>query len=87
MKPLVLPQVSLNGTSRNVLVEQQCDVMQALEKLRDAMSEAAPNGRDYQFRPAEFAPARDAWDERMKIIHDMRKEIEAHAIAIQESGN
>ena len=82
--PLTLPQVNLNGTSREALVEQQCDVMRALDKLYEAMQEAAPNGRDYQLRPAEFNPAQDAWHERMKVIHAMHKEIEAHAMAIQD---
>jgi hypothetical protein len=84
MKPLALPQINLNGTSRNALVEQQCKVIHALDALHAAMSEAAPNGRDYQLRPAEFAPARDAWHERMNAVSAMHKEIEAHALAIQE---
>jgi hypothetical protein len=85
MNPLTLPQVNLNGTSREALVEQQCDVMRALDKLYEAMQEAAPNGRDYQLRPTEFNPAREAWHERMKLIRDMHNEIEAHAVAIQDS--
>jgi hypothetical protein len=87
MKPLVLPQISINGSPRERLVEQQCDVMHALESLQKAMQEASPNGRDYQFRPAELQPALEAWCQRWVMIDDLRKEIEAHAIAIQESGN
>lgn len=85
MKPLALPQVNLNGTAREQLVEQQCDVVVILRALLKAMAEAYPNGRDYQLRPAEYAPAREAWEERMQTIENMREEIEAHAIAIQES--
>jgi hypothetical protein len=85
MKPLALPQINLNGTSKESLVEQQCGVLAALDALTKAMGEAAPNGRDYQLRPTEFKPAHEAWLERMKVIHEMHKEIEAHAIAIQES--
>jgi hypothetical protein len=85
MKPLVLPQINLNGSPRERLVEQQCDVMDAVRALLKAMQEAYPNGRDYQFRPAEYLPAREAWDERMRQIYDLRKEIEEHAMAIQES--
>jgi hypothetical protein len=85
MKPLVLPQINLNGTSYTVLVEQQIAVMNALDALYAAMNEAAPNGRDYQLRPTEFAPAREAWHERMQTIRNMHKEIEAHALAIQDS--
>lgn len=86
MKPLTHPQISLNGTSRDALVKQQCDVMRALDAAYTAMNEAAPNGRDYQYRPFEFKPAREAWNERMQIIRDMRNEIEAHAVAIQDGG-
>lgn len=85
MKPLVLPQINLNGSPRERLVEQQCDVMAAIRELLMALEEASPNGRDYQFRPAEFAPAQAAWQERWQVIEDMRKEIEAHAMAIQDS--
>jgi len=85
MKPLVLPQISLNGSPKSRLVEQQSDVLAAIRALKDAMSEAYPNGRDYQYRPAEYPPAREAWEERMKLIHDMGNEIEAHAMAIDES--
>jgi hypothetical protein len=85
MKPLVLPQINLNGTSRSMLVAQQCDVLDALRALQEAMQEASPNGRDYQFRMGEFAPAQAAWRERWQVIEDMRQEIEAHAIAISET--
>ena len=85
MKPLVLPQVNLNGTSRQCLVEQQSSVLHVLRSLLKVMAQAYPNGRDYQLRPAEYPPAREAWEERMQIIENMRKEIEAHALAIHES--
>ena len=85
MKPLLQPQVNLNGTSRERLVEQQCDVMEALRKTYEAMAEAAPNGRDYQLRPAEFKGAQEAWQERMLAVHLMLQDIEVHAVAIQES--
>jgi len=52
------------------------------------MREASPNGRDYQIRPDEFKPAHEAWQERIRVLDSMYKEIEAHAIAIQDrNGN
>lgn len=84
MKPLVLPQVNLNGTSRDELVRQQLAVLAAFRVLQQAMAEASPNGRDYQLRPAEFKPAQEAWWERMQAVEDMRREIETHAMAIQD---
>lgn len=84
-KPLILPQINLNGTARAALVEQQVAVLRAFEDLREAMAEAAPNGRDYQHRPTEYGPAREAWMERLQMIVAMRQEIEQHALAIQEA--
>jgi hypothetical protein len=84
MKPLVQPQVNLNGTARKELVEQQLKVWDAMHALTEAMAQAMPHGRDYQFRPAEYAPAREAWLERMLAVHAMQKEIADHAAAIQQ---
>lgn len=84
MTPLVKPQVNLNGTSREQLVEQQADVMEALRGVMKAMCEAVPNGRDYQLRPAELTPAVAAWNERRAMINALYNEIEQHALAIQE---
>jgi uncharacterized protein YqgV (UPF0045/DUF77 family) len=87
MKPLVLPQINLNGSTRKSLVEQQCDVLAAIRELQKAMQEASPNGRDYQTAPmGTFNRAQEAWRERWQVIEDMHKEIEAHALAIQDSG-
>jgi hypothetical protein len=85
VKPLVPPLINLNGSPRKMLVEQQCDVLAAIRELQKAMQEASPNGRDYQTAPmGTFNRAQEAWRERYQVIEDMRKEIETHAIAIQE---
>jgi hypothetical protein len=85
VKPLVLPQISINGTAKKQLIEQQCDVMHAASALLKALQEATPHGRDYQHRPAELQPALEAWSQRWVMIDDLRKEIEGFAISIQES--
>lgn len=84
MTKLVLPQISINGSSKGRLVEQQLVVFEGLRSLIGKMSEAAPHGRDYQFRPSEYSKARDAWLERMKVVEDLQKEIETHALAIHD---
>jgi hypothetical protein len=61
LQPLVMPQISINGTNKTELVSQQLAVIGALRLVSEAMSEAAPNGRDYQHRPHEYEGARDAW--------------------------
>jgi len=82
MPTLVLPQISLNGTSKNNLVDQQLAIVGALRLVQDALSAAAPNGRDYQQRPHEYEGARHAWVERQALIANLRREIELHAEAI-----
>jgi hypothetical protein len=84
MKPLIQPQINLNGTAREQLVDQQLDVTHALDAALKAMSDAAPHPRDYQFRLDEYSAARNAWGERMQLIHNMRSEIEAHALSIHD---
>lgn len=85
MTPLVKPQISINGTSRTALLEQQLEVLEAIRALEYAMAEASPNGRDYQHRPAEFRPAQEAWMERQRVVQALRKEIEAHGLAMSEA--
>ncbi len=86
MKPLILPQVNLNGTSREALVEQQMDVLRALQETMKKMLEANPHGRDYQFRPEEYERAKSAWLDRMELLGKLHEEIEMHALAIHERG-
>ena len=81
-QPLMMPQISINGTDKTDLVSQQLAVIGALRLVQEAMSEAAPNGRDYQHRPHEYQAARDAWVERQALIANLRREIERHAEAI-----
>jgi hypothetical protein len=82
---LIVPQINLNGTDRDTLLDQQCNVRSFLVGALRAMQEAAPNGRDYQLRPADLAPAVAAWRERMQMIEALAREIEEHAIAIQNA--
>jgi hypothetical protein len=83
MPALVMPQISINGSPREMLVEQQRKVMMVLDDVATAMSHAMPHGRDYQHRPYEYADARAAWVDRMGLIADLASEISAHALRIQ----
>jgi len=84
MQPLIKPQINLNGTSKEQLLQQQMIVMAGFRELLSAMSDAMPHGRDYQFRPSEYPLARDAWLERMKAIQAIEAEIFDHAMAISD---
>jgi len=85
MRDLVQPQISINGSPREMLIDQQRDVLKAFDSLITAMSHAMPHGRDYQHRPHEYSGAREAWADRMAVIVDLQREIEKHALAIPDS--
>jgi hypothetical protein len=81
---LMLPQISLNGTSKRELVDQQLAVAGALRLVLEAMSAAAPNGRDYQHRPGEYSASRAAWVARQAAIVELRRDIEKYAADIDD---
>lgn len=73
---LVLPQINLNGTSPDQLLEQQMEVNETLRAAIKAMVEATPNGRDFQLRPAEHKAALTAWHDRCEVLSRMLAEME-----------
>ena len=44
---LAIPTIHLNGTSRETLVNDLCDALEALSKAITAVAKTCPNGRDY----------------------------------------
>jgi hypothetical protein len=80
---LVAPQININGTSHKELMQQQIDVLNAIDALYKAMGAATPHGRDYQLNPAEFEPARSAWFQRMADVATLRTQLQCHAVMIQ----
>src|SRR5687767_13426789 len=87
LKPLVLPRLNINGTSKQGLIDQLTACMEAFRKLHIAMSEATPHSRDFQTiedGEVHAARARDAWRLRIAIIHEIHEEISNHALRIFE---
>ena len=83
-KPLIQPLVNLNGTTRRALCEQQHEVLRALDDVIEAMSKAMPHGRDYQPDPPKFSEAREAWEQRLKLVTLLRAELQIHAMKMHE---
>jgi hypothetical protein len=48
---MIYPQINLNGTSAEELIEQQLAVHKAAGDLLSALRQALPHGRDYQTLP------------------------------------
>jgi len=68
------PNVNMNGTSRESLVDQRRDVMRALLRAQEALKHMAPHGRDYQGVPLpdiRFEADRKVWQARMKLLVDL----------------
>lgn len=53
LNELIIPQVNLNGTSRDALINQRINVGAALELAIEAMAEGCPHPRDFPFPPKQ----------------------------------
>jgi len=78
---MIAPSSSINGTSKDELLEQLIRVCDALRAARHKMHEAAPNGRDY-LKPGSFQLAQDEHVARLRRIEDLLREYEQLAEAV-----
>lgn len=84
---MMIPTVHLNGTSKEALVEQLCNVSNALEAVFQALRQATPNGRDYY--PQGNTALEEALKEhfvRQNKVDALKKEIDALAEAVDQGG-
>lgn len=63
-----LPQLSLNGTGKDQLVEQHMQVVDALRLLRLALLTAFPHYRDYQYYPQYSVDARETANKELDLV-------------------
>lgn len=85
MPNIQAPVININGTSKEVLMDQLVAVFHAGRALEKALAEAAPHGRDYQTAPpGAYQMARKQHEDRMKRVSSVLKEIEDIAIQIQD---
>jgi ABC-type dipeptide/oligopeptide/nickel transport system ATPase subunit len=86
LPPLIQPEVNINGTSCDELVEQVLAVRSALQEVDKAMARAMPHGRDWQVTGGDQLAgiARAAWLQRRMIIDEMTTELEILAQSIAE---
>ena len=78
------PVVHLNGTSRDDLLKQRYDVLDALHSAGDALAKACPNARDYYPGGVEHIEAGSKQhDRRLGILKDLIAEFQAEIESIQ----
>lgn len=82
------PQVHLNGTSGNDLLNKLRNAMDAVDKARVALVECSPHGRDYYTLPANekgedaFTVARRDHLVRLKRLEETHAELQDIAIKV-----
>ena len=78
-----MPTVHLNGTSRDSLVKQRRDIIDALGDVETAIRQAWPHGRDYYTQGPDALPAaQQVWRERWNLVADLQEEIVQEALRI-----
>ena len=84
MSDLQKPIVNLNGATRQELIKEHLDILNALHNARIIMQARRPHGRDYQTKPELYDLARNAFEERIAAIQVMEREFEAVAMKLFE---
>lgn len=82
---MTLPTIHTNGTSKERLIEALCEASQAIDLAYSALKQTAPNGRDYYMLPAsELRSAEQEHFSRLNRLDEVKKEVDALTIAIDE---
>lgn len=73
---LSVPTIHMNGTHPDTLLDDICSARDKVREAITALSQCAPNGRDYYQQGIEaFAKARDEHIARLKHLHDICAEL------------
>ena len=80
---LMVPTIHMNGTSRESLIEQLCNAVDAMHDAGKLLAAAAPNGRDYypQGNDAIYKASKDH-EARMASLRKIIDELSAIAYEI-----
>jgi hypothetical protein len=80
MTDLMKPTVHLNGTSKERLLEDYCDAIDALHNAGKALAKTCPNGRDYYPQGnGAINTAMNEHEERMRKLRVVIRELETIA--------
>lgn len=80
MSTLIAPTVHLNGTSKDSLIEQYANVLEAIDVLQKAMAAATPHMRDYYVAPVgSYERAMDQHRTRWSSLMTIREHYETLA--------
>lgn len=81
---MVLPIVHLNGTGREGLLSQTCNVRGKVREAMEALAAATPHMRDYYPAPERWEPAMAQHHRRMAALQALLDEFTEQAEAISD---
>ena len=83
---MIFPTLHMNGTSKNQLLDDYCDMGHALNAAMEKMINNGPNGRDYYPQGDKaFSIARQEHMDRIAKIHAVKEEIDQIATFIADA--
>ena len=82
----ILPILSINGTSKNALIDGYVAAISALQEAEGKLRLTLPHGRDYQGDTERYVAARKEHADRVLRLQEITEEIEAIALGIQLGG-
>jgi len=86
MTDLMTPFITINGDSRDTLVNDRAAVLPALREAMKLMSETKPNGRNYIGQNEAYERDRAIYVERYKTLQNLHDDILHEALAIDRGG-
>ena len=81
---MITPQLNLNGSSADDLIEPRLQAMDHLMDAIEALSQAVPNGRDYPGNAVACTADREEHYDRIKAIRALQDILIQEALAIKE---
>ena len=83
MTDIMRPFITINGTSREELVQQRIHAREGLLIAIEAMKGLRPDGRDYIGQPDGFQRDFEIWAARKGILEDLDATLLDEAITIK----
>ena len=81
---MITPQLNLNGSSADDLIEPRLKADRLLADVLEALSQAVPHGRDYPGNAVACIADREEHYDRIKAIRALQDILIQEALAIKE---
>lgn len=81
---MITPQLNLNGSSADDLIEPRLKADRLLADVLEALSQAVPNGRDYPGNAVACTADREEHYDRIRAIRALQDILIQEALAIKE---